>query len=373
MITGLSVELPKAEFQALLEKAAIVVPTRDIMPVLKNFRLEVSEKGIQVSATDLELSVVVSAGLVSSAAPGTAVLPARKMLEILREADDGDLLIKVRGDSATVSVGRATWTLRLQRAQDYPALPSVGSVELHPVSRDRFLHAIQAVQYAAGKDATRPTLMMLDVSGGKMTACDGRRFQQASLGDDFPVSMQLPIGAVGDLVKLLRSADQETVSVGETEFHLVFEVGQDVFIVNKLMTEFPDVEEILLRPAESNRDRLSVARSALDAAVKRVRINADPDVSAVALELARGKLTVSSRDRHGNASNETVEASWDGEERSVVVNHSFLIDMLAMHGGESCNFLLGEDTKSRKSPVVLRDDDAQTIGIIYQMRQDWNF
>lgn len=372
-MSGLHVELKKYVFQALLEKAAAVVPSKDIMPVLKNFQLEVRDGSIRLAATDLEVSVIASTDLVDATKPGVAILPAKKMLDILRESEDSELVISVRDSAAAVSVGRATWTLRLHKASDYPKLPNVDAVELHQVNRVKFLNAVQSVQHAAAKDATRPSLMMIDITDGKMTACDGVRFQQASLGNDFPLSMQLPIAAVGDLVKLLRTTDLDNIAIGESEFHLVFQVGLDVLIVNKLMTEFPNVEELLLRPALSNRSRLLVDRSDLDAAVKRVRINADPETSAIVLEISSGKVTVSSKDKYGNASHETIEASWDGNERSIVVNHLFLIDMLAMHDSRSCKFLLGEDTKSRKSPVMLRDDDAQTIGIINQMRQDWVF
>lgn len=370
-MTDMKLETKKFVFQALFEKASSVVPSKDIMPVLKNFQLEALEDRVRVVATDLELSVISSTEMVRTEQVGTAVFPAKKMLDIIREAEDGDMLIDVSDGQAHIRVGRASWTLRLQSGADYPALPDIKSVELHPVDRVKFLGAIQSVRRAAAKDTTRPSLMMIDVADGKMTACDGVRFQQALLGDDFPMDMQLPIGAVDDLVKLLRTTDLEKVGIGESEYHLVFRVGSDVFIANKLMAQFPNVEELLLRPALQNKDRLLVDRGDLDAAVRRVRINADPETSAIVLELGNDSVTVLARDKFGNEATEAIEASWAGKERKVVVNHSFLADMLSMYDGKSCTFLLGEDTKSRKSPVMLRDEDTQTIGIINQMRQDW--
>jgi DNA polymerase-3 subunit beta len=365
------IKCKKFVFQALFEKASSVVPSKDIMPVLKNFQVEALEGKVRVVATDLELSVISENEMVEVSRQGMAVFPAKKILDIIREAEDGDMEFNVTNGTATIKVEKATWVLKLQSGDDYPALPDLGELESHVVNRVKFLGAIQAVRYAAAKDTTRPSLMMIDVTNGKMTACDGARFQQADLGDDFPLSLQLPIGAVGDLVRLLRTTDQPDITIGETDFHLVFRVGNDVFIANKLMAQFPNVEELLLRPALSNKQQLLIDREELVAAVKRVRINSDLASSAIVLELSSDQCRVVSKDKFGNSSEETLLASWQSGDRSIAVNHVFLSEMLAMYDGQSCKFLLGEDTKSRKSAVLLIDDESGTTGIINQMRQDW--
>lgn len=367
----LKLSIKKFIFQSLLENIVAVVPSKDIVPVLKNFLLVADEKAVRVAATDLELSALSSTQVAIVDVPGSAIFPAKKMLDILREAEDGDLEISVQDGAADIAVGNAAWTLRLQDRQDYPSIPNESSVEFHDVDRVRFLSALQAVRYAAAKDTTRPSLMMIDVSSGQMTACDGLRFQRTQFESDDDVEVQIPISAVPDLIRMLRASEAETVQLGETEYHLFFKIGRDSFIANKMLAQFPDVDELLVRPAENNKHLLSIDRADLSAAVKRVRINADPDTSAIVLGMSPNSLTVSARDRHGNTSSETVSAMWQGGERSVVVNHSFLLDMLSAYDDATCSFWLGDDTKTRKSPVVLRDDDRNTVGIINQMRQDW--
>lgn len=358
--------------QMLLERTASVVPTKDIMPVLKNFQFEVAPGRLTVVATDLELSVVATTEMVEVEAPGTGVFPAKKMLDIVREAaDEGDVRITVINGVAHVAVGKTAWQLKLQPGDDYPQMPDVDAVAFHPVDRIKFLGALHAVRYAAAKDTTRPSLMMIDVSGGKMTACDGVRFQQADLGEDFPLSLRIPTGAIGDLVKLLNSTDLPQIGIGESENYLIFKVGRDVFIANKLMAQFPDMEQLLLRPALENKHELLADRQELVDAIKRVRINADAETSAIELGLTKGKLTVRAADKIGNEAREELDVKWDAGERSLVVNHGFLAEMLAMYDGKSCFFLLGEDTKSRKSPLMLRDDETGTVGIVQQMVSDW--
>ena len=360
--------LKKFVAQGLFEKTSAVVPAKEILPVLKNFQVEVSDSSLTVVATDMELAVVCHTELVSVDSPGVLILPAKKMLEIIRESADGDIEISVSEGAATISAGGARWLLRLQDDSEYPAVPDTSQVAWTQVPRASFLAAIQSVRGAAARDMNRPSLMMIDVSKEKMTACDGVRFQQTTVAG-FPLSIQIPVGAVDDLVKLLRVTDVEQIEIGETEFHLVFRVGTDEFVAAKLMATFPDVEELLLRPALMNTDTFSVVTQDLVDAVRRVRINADEDSSAIVLELTAETCTVVSRDKFGNRAEEAISVVWEHEDRKIAVNHQYLLDMLEMHKGTSCQFYLGEDTVTRKSPLMLRDSD--TIGIVNQMRLDW--
>lgn len=369
--SDLRIQTKKFVLQALFEKSSSVVPSKDIMPVLKNFQIEAKPGQIRVLATDLELSVVSYTEMVQVARPGTAVLPAKKILEILRDAEDEEMVIDIREGVAYIEAGRTKWTLKLQNGDDYPPLPDIADIELHAIDRGKLLSSIGSVRHAAATETTRPSLMMIDVADGKMTACDGVRFQQTLLEENFPLDFQIPVGAVDDLVKLLRMTDLDSIGIGESDFHLVFKVGQDVFIASKLMAQFPDVEQLLLKPALRNDAVLQLDTDDLKAAVKRVKINSDPETSAIILELSENLVTVKSQDKFGNASSEDVPADWSQAEREIVVNHKFLMDMLSMYDGKSAKFKLGVDTKSRKSPILLEDDTTQTKGIIQQMRSDW--
>lgn len=375
----LSFTTKKMVLQAILDKAAAVVPSKDSFPVLKNFYVEVTPEKLRVMATDLELSVISETQLVQCTEGGNAVFPAKKMQEILRTADDGEFSVVVEGGTATMSVGRARWTLRLQSGDEYPDLPELASVTIADVDRAKFLGGIKSVQHATPSREARPTLAMINVApSGKMTACDGVRFQQTTVEgwpetiDGEPFEIQIPVGAVPDLVRLLRATDQPNVGVGSTDNHLIFRVGNDYFVAAKLNTDFPDMEPTLLRPAMENRDDLTCDRQELIDAVARVRVNADPETSAVCLEVSEGKITVLAKDKQGNRASEEIDAGWSMATRRVVVNHQFLSEMLTMADARSLHFLLGDNrVKSKKAFVVLKDDTNGNLGLINQMREDW--
>lgn len=355
----------------LVNKAISVVPTRDVMPVLRHFLVQLAPGRLRLAATDLELAVLASTPAVTAEVTQTLVLPARKLLAIVREAPEGDVVIDVAGEFATVRAGTASWTLQLHDCSDYPLLPDPAEVEMHPVGREAFLGALAAVRHAVGRDSGRPPLMQVDIAvaadgTAKVTACDSVRFARSVL-PAFPLSMQIPSGALDSLVKTLEATEQPEVHVGETGSHLVFRVSDTTFLASKMMARFPDVDKLLLKPALENRLPLTADSAELARAVRRVRINADPETSAIGLRASAGALAVVARDKYGNRAEETIAAGWTGPERLVVVNHQFLTEMLAAHPSPACRFLLGPEAGKKKSVLMLRDDETGTIGIIYQM------
>lgn len=355
---------------ALADKAIPVVPAREVVPVLKYFQVQVAPGRLQFAATDLELSVLASTPAVTTDATETLVLPARKLLTILREAPDGDVTVEVAGDRATVRAGTASWSLVLEDASSYPPLPDPAEVQLNPVNRAAFAAALKSVRHAVGRDSGRPPLMQVDIAAADgtatVTACDGVRFARTRLAG-FPLSMQLPSGGLDDLVKMLDGADLDEIHVGETGPALVFRVGGTVFLATRTQAKFPDVEKLLLKPAEGNKLLLTVDKAELIAVIRRVRINADESTSAIGLRLANNQLTVIARDTHGNRAEETIAAGWGHGDRLVVANHQFLSDMVAVHPSPELRFWLGPEAGKKHPVLMLKDDGAGTIGVIYQM------
>lgn len=371
---GVAVELRIKRFvlKEILEKAATVVPTRDVAPVLKNVRVDACDGRLRVAATDTEMSMVVATELVEIVTEGSCVLPAKRMLDILKEAGEFDVHLRVVGTSAAITIGRTTWNQMLATAANFPDVSApIGDTVLTAVWREAFAFALGQVRYAACRDANRANLMMISITGDMMIAADGARFARIPT-EPLGFDCQIPIAAADDLLRLLKNHDLDEIHVGQTPTGLIFTFGTDMFIVTTLLTEFPDLEAQWLRPALTNKHELSVNRTELLSAIRRVRINADPNTSAIALSLTQNLVTVAARDAFRNGASEPVQAGWEGPDRVLGVNHAYLVDALTHHTGTWCVFLLGDDTRTRRTPLLLRDTDTGGVAVVQQMNLDWS-
>jgi DNA polymerase-3 subunit beta len=275
--------------------------------------------------------------------------------------------VRVRKGTAHITAGTASWDLVLQPADDYPPLPAAADISFTSVSRAKLLGSISLVKGAASRDGTNPKLMAVSISQGKVIASSHVRLHRARI-ESFPVDLQVPIGAVDGLLRLLGDCQAEEIGIGEERYVLAFRIGDDVFMAGKLASEYPDQEKRLLAPhLTGSSNQLTVDKADLIAAIRRVRITADPETAAVGLKLAPGKVTVLSKDRNRNAAHEEIPAQWTSKERTVVVNHEHLQDLLGLAAGPQAVFRIGNDAGKRRSPLVLTDDKAGTAGVIAQL------
>lgn len=375
---GFRFSMRKFVWATILDKASSVLPTKDVYDLLKNFQVTVTDDAVSVVATDLELAVIAQTKLAQVERTGVAVLPGHRMLQIAKEAeDDGDIVIDISGATAHIQVGRARWDLKLLEGKEYPELPDIRSVDARKVDRVKFLEAVEKVVRAAGTDRARPSLMMLDIGPSQsrtvMRASDGIRYQQVDIDNWWPedFDLQIPVTAVEDLSKLLRSTDGETIAIGETDGQIVFRIGPDTFIANKITAPYQSMEEAVLRPALANDQELHVDRDAFIRAIKRVRIAADDTGRAVKLDLSANQVTVRAQDKFENMAEEVLDAAWSGPDRSLGFNHVHLLEMLLMTDVKSCDFFLGVDKKTRPSPILLKDDETGQLGVLNQLRVDF--
>lgn len=351
----------------LTERAAAVVPGKNIYPLLSNFQVMIGDGTVRVAATDMELSVLSSTSLVVTTGTGTVLLPAKRFLQILREADEGDVSVQVSKGTAHVTAGHAAWDLVLQPADDYPPLPAAQDIQFATVNRAKFLGSISLVKNAASRDGTNPRLMAIAILQGKVIAASHMRLHKATI-ENFPVDIQVPVGAVDDLARLLGDCQQEEIGIGEEKYVLAFRIGDDIFMAGKLSSDYPDMEQRLLRqPMLSNKHQLTLDKNDLAAAIRRVRITADPETAAIGLRLAAGSARVISQDKNHNSAVEEIPVTWTGKSRLLAVNHEHLVDLLALSPGPQVTFHLGDDQGKRRSPVLLRDDKAGTAGVIGQL------
>jgi hypothetical protein len=45
--------------------------------------------------------------------------------------------------------------------------------------------------------------------------------------------------------------------------------------------------------------------------------------------------------------------------------------MINTYADTTCSFRLGDDTKTRRAPILLRNDTTGDVGVLQQMNADW--
>ena len=362
--------------QAVLD----IVPSKSALPVLSNILVDATPDGIQLSATDLDISIICGInGEVEE--PGLTTVPARKFNEIMRELPDES--IRLEASEGRVSIERqsglkGTYALMSVPAEDFPELPSeiegpdMNFGEDGGLDGDLINQMVAKTVFAVSRDETRPilngVLWQVRESRTTMVATDGHRLVKFSKllpgpeGKQVVTEAIVPPRALNHLVKLISGGSVlQQVRFGQN--HLMFtlsdaddfdgEGAQAIKLYTRLIEgPYVDYEQVI---PKGNSKRLYVSNSVLAPAVRRVSILASSQTHQVKIELGENQITLSANSQEiGGEAQEAIEAQYSDETMAIGYNSGYLGDVLRRIDSDD---------------VVFELDSAVTAGIIRPVDQ----
>jgi DNA polymerase-3 subunit beta len=321
-----------------------VVEKRTTIPVLSNVLIEARAGKVQLTATDLELSMrcVCPAQVIKE---GAGTLPARRLLDYVRLLPDVDIHFKLQENQwASVQCGRSKTRIAGMSRESFPELPEMPEpVARLPVSL--LAGMIARTSFAISAEESRFTLngalLVLKAGEAVMVATDGHRLAYVEAKGDVGGSattsrVLLPKKAMTELQRLAQEAGEEAhLDFAMDENHLFFRLGERVLISRKLTGSFPDYERVLPREAKYI---VVVNRDEVKAAIERVSQFSDERSHAMRIQLAPGELRLFSSAADTGESEESLPAEYDGGEFEIGFNASYILDFLRAVGEARVEF-----------------------------------
>ena len=120
----MKISMSSSELLTQLQTASRVASTRSAVQALSGVMIAAADSGAELRATDMEIGLRVPLKAEIDR-PGSAVLPARLLLEVARALPADALTLELRSAEQDVELisGPATFHLRTLRAEDFPTLP----------------------------------------------------------------------------------------------------------------------------------------------------------------------------------------------------------------------------------------------------------
>ena len=148
---------------AQLQTVSRVASTRSAVQALSGVMISAqADAKPELLATDMEIGLRVPL-TADVARPGSAVLPARLLLDVVRSLGGDQLTLELRSAEQDVELicGATTFHLRTLRAEDFPTLPSPSPDTRITLPMEAFVQTISRVARSASRDETRPVLLSL--------------------------------------------------------------------------------------------------------------------------------------------------------------------------------------------------------------------
>lgn len=328
------------------------------MPILGGVRLSVSGDGLEVTGTDLDLTITVST-VVSGSEDGVVVAPGRLVTDIVRALEPGAVGVEADDEELRIASGRSHFTVRTHPAGDFPRLP-VPTGDTVSLEAPGLTEALRQVTRAASSEESRPiltgVLMAAEEGGLRLVATDSYRLAVRDLqGLGFLADGQkvlVPSRALNELLRLLGSST-DSVSLQLGPHDATFGIGSVTLTTRLIEGEFPNYKALI---PSSYPNRLTVGREALLDAVRRVKLLARDATTPVRIALRPTGIELTVITTDWGTATEDVDAKYEGAEMTVAFNPNFLIEGVEAVTGDE----VALDTLDALKPATLRPIDSDS-------------
>lgn len=348
----------REELLSAFQLASVAVPARDVKPVLRNVKVIAEDERCTLLATDLELGICLEVPGLAVEEPGAMLLPAHRLLAILRESPDETLVFETTGQSCLVRGDRSEFELGGEDPAEFPDVPMFSANASHEVSAGVLRELIRRTSFAAAVDSNRfaftGVLCELDGLVARLVATDGRRLAvaegEASAHEGHSTKGKvhiLPTKALHLLERNLQDPD-ERIRVSLSANEALFQTTRATISTRLVEGRFPPYRDVFpKKPAV----KVTLPVAAFHAAVRQAAVMTDQESRKVVLGFAKGKLTLRAQGSDVGRSRIEMPLDYDGKPLEIAFNPQLLTDMLrALHGIEAVDLALTDVS----SPVLFR-------------------
>ena len=328
-----------------------VITTNPVVPILENFLFELEKGALTVTASDLQTSMITELQ-VESKEKGSIAVPARILLDTLKNLPEQPVTFSI--DESTYSIeiisDNGRYKLSGENATDFPKVPSVSNDFTAEISTEVLARAINNTIFATSNDELRPAMTGVFVNLGEknstFVATDGHRlvrYRRADVKSENGNSIIIPRKAL-NLLKATLPAENTEVSLNFNMSNAYFKFGNIKMICRLIDERFPDYDNVI--PTQNN-IQMSIERTDLLGALKRISIYANKTTHQVRLKITGSELQISAEDLDfSNEANERLSCEHDGEDIEIGFNAKFLIEMLTNMDADKIKLTMSAPNKA---------------------------
>ncbi len=345
--------ISKEKFLEALVTVQNVVSSRTTLPILSNVLIRAEAGRLILTTNDLDCGISTSVEAQVEKEGGTT-LPARRLGGIVKELPSSDVQMEIDSKNcASLRCGQSFFKINGIAEEEFPALPKLDNAKTFTLKQQDLKDALRKTAYAISTDETRYVLngILFTFKENKLAlvATDGRRLALCEIEVEFPRSQEIdiiiPTKCVTELGRMLTELGEVKMLV--TENLVAFEANNKTLVSKLIEGNYPNYKQVI--PQET-RERVTVEREVLLAAVRRVSLLSSEKSNSIKLNFTKNNLEIVSNTPEVGEAHEEIAVNYKGKDIAIAFNPGFLQDPLRNLPDEEIHI----DLIDEMSPGVLK-------------------
>lgn len=351
------------------------VSLKSPQPILSGIKFETKEDLLITTATDLEMGIQCSTK-VRVIEPGSAVLPAKYVSELIRRLPDTPIFFQADPliNSVTIKYGDSETNINGFPAEEYPSLVLPSHDSGFDIPESVFKDAIKQIIFAVGTDENRPVftgaMFHINEDQAQIVATDMHllAWRQIPLNNNSISDLKVivPGKTLSELSKIIGKPEQQLL-VTLTENQVMFATENISFISRLINGKFPPYRQVIPQNFVS---KVRLKTQELLEAIERAALLATQESSLVKFKTEDKILIVSSSNLAGRIYEE-IPIIQEGEPIQVAFNAHYLNNLLRVIGSNELDI----EFSGPLSPGIFRpvgDEEYFSLLLPVRMKEEEN-
>ncbi len=252
----MKVTMEKRDLSSLTTLVYRAASTKNTIPVLAGLLIEAStDKGLLITATDMEIGIKASSSSVEIIEPGSVLVNAHYFADFIKLLPDGPITLELNKDNAKLHInyGRSSGSINTYRDYEYPDLPLEKMQEKMTISSRILKEALRKTSFAAAATHFRQvfTGVLFDIINSntlKVVASDTHRlacFSHALKEDEIePFKFIIPTRSVNELLRILDDND-EVITIAFSENNVIFAKDNFMLLSRLIEGQYPNYDQVI--------------------------------------------------------------------------------------------------------------------------------
>lgn len=347
-----------------LQAISKVINSKNTLPILDCFLLELYGSTLTLTAADSETRMVTSLEVNEAEGSGKFAVNAKNLLDPLKELPEQPLTFEINNDNLETFIyfHNGKYNFIGQSGEDYPQPKELKETAISLTIEPQILFSgINRTLFASADDELRPVMngVYFDITPDDLTfvASDGHKLVRcktlAAKGTE-RASFILP-KKPANLLKALLPKEADTVEIKFDENNAYIKMASYTMTCRFIEGRYPNYNSVI---PQNNTNKVSLDRLAFLNALKRVSVFSNQASNLIRLQLSDKNIIVSAQDiDFSTAAEETIPCEYAGTTMNIGFKSSFLIEIL--------NNILSSD-------ISLELSDPSRAGLIIPVENEEN-
>ena len=368
--------ISSSAFLSFLSSASKVISSKNTLPILDYFLLEVKDGQLRVTASDLETTITSVITPDSVESEGVVAAPVKLLLDSLKEFSEQPLTFEADEATSEIKISWKTGSIALPGTSgvSYPAAQPLSddAVQTH-CEVDTLLVGINKTIFATADDELRPVMngIFLDITPSEyiFVATDAHKLVKYTIkteGNISNASFILPKKPANLLRNILLKED-DAVQMAFDSKNVRFSLKNTTLTCRLIEGNYPNYNAVI--PA-NNPNKVIVDRVELLNAIKRVAVCSNQATNLIKFDIQNNSINLTAQDLDFSYSaNESLPCNYEGTQITIGFKSTFLVEILSNLDTASVLIELADSTRSGVFKPVEEDDNsvADTLMILMPM------